>query len=328
MRVAAALEVQNVRKSFGELRAVDGVSFDVRPGEILGFLGPNGAGKTTTLRMIMGITRPDEGAIHFEGRPELDRRSVGYLPEERGLFEDASLLDTLVYLGTLRGMSRAAARATGREWLERVQLADHAKAKLNTLSKGNQQKVQFAGAVLHRPSLAVLDEPFAGLDPLNQEQFLGFIRELRDQGAAVLLSAHQLDLVERLCDRFFLIARGRHLLSGTLDAIRRATPGGEGELLTVGLRVGHAAAADPARTLLGRIAPGIAVAVGEGANGWAQVELALPPRQDLSPILVALGGQFEVESVQMRRLPLHEIYVRAVRADHDSATAEREVARV
>jgi ABC-2 type transport system ATP-binding protein len=230
------LAVEQITKTFGDVRAVDGISFEVGPGEILGFLGPNGAGKTTTLRMILEITRPDAGRVVWGDGGGLDRRRIGYLPEERGVFEDAGVLAMLAYLGTLRGMDDRAAQAAAAAWLERLGLADRARHKVGTLSKGNQQKVQFAGAILHRPALAVLDEPFSGLDPINQELVIGLIRELRDQGVAVLLSAHQLNLAERLCDRFYLIARGRGVLEGTLERIRTQVARGAGEVLEVDLR--------------------------------------------------------------------------------------------
>jgi ABC-2 type transport system ATP-binding protein len=308
------LAVEQVSKRFGDLQAVDRVSFEVRPGEVLGFLGPNGAGKTTTLRMLMEITRPDSGRVLWEGRPAIDRRRIGYLPEERGLFEDARLLDTLVYLGSLRGMSRAAAREEGRRWLERLQLAERVNAKLNTLSKGNQQKVQLAGAILHGPALAVLDEPFSGLDPLNQELFLDIVREMRDRGVAVLLSAHQLNLVERLCDRFHLIARGRGVLEGTLDEIRRRAARGAAEVLVIELR--GASGLDQA-TLGPQVraaAPDAEFRIRPGAGG-ATLEISLREGVDLSPILAALSARHRVERVQTRALSLHEIYLRAVSGD-------------
>ena len=223
------LSVRGIRKAFKDRVAVEDLSFDVKPGEIFGFLGPNGAGKTTSLRMILGITHPDRGTVAFEGRPDVDRTRLGYLPEERGLFEDQKVIDTLTYLGELRAMRARDARASAHAWLERLGLADRAKAKLNELSKGMQQKIQFAAAVLHAPTLAVLDEPFSGLDPLNQELFLEIVRELRDKGTTVLFSAHQLNLVERLCDRFLLIARGREVISGTLEAMRHTITGGATE---------------------------------------------------------------------------------------------------
>ncbi len=307
----APLVVGSVVKRFGDLVAVDELSFEVRRGEIFGFLGPNGAGKTTTLRMILGITRPDRGDVRFEGSDRLERARVGYLPEERGLYEDATLLDTLEYLGTLRGMPVAAARRAGRAWLERLELGGQLKAKLNTLSKGNQQKVQFAGAVLHEPALAVLDEPFAGLDPLNQERFMELIREQRDRGAAVLLSAHHLDLVERLCDRFLLIARGRALLAGTLAEVRRAA-GGAGEVLSLELHPRDGLApGEIVRRLLAR-APDAAADVEAHAGGATRADVRMPEGADVSPLLAEAALLGAVRRVTMRPLRLHEIYVRAV----------------
>jgi ABC-2 type transport system ATP-binding protein len=322
------LAVEIVTKQYGSLAAVKGVSFDVFPGEVFGFLGPNGAGKTTTLRMIMDITRPDAGVVRFEGRPALDRTRVGYLPEERGLYDDASLLDILVYLGTLRGMKRSDARAAAMRWLEKLELADRAKDKVNTLSKGNQQKVQFVGAVLHRPVLAVLDEPFSGLDPLNQELFIDIIGDLRRQGAAVLLSSHQLDLVERLCDRFFLIARGQRVLSGTLNAMREEVAGGAHDVLTLSLR-GRAGEEEAIEAVLDRVGQGLEREVRREAGGGLHVELTLRPEVDLNAILAEIGRRYIIGRVHMRPLPLHEIYLRAVRGDRVvSAEEAREMARV
>jgi ABC-2 type transport system ATP-binding protein len=314
---AAVLSVREVSKTYGEVRAVQGVSFEVRPRELFGFLGPNGAGKTTTLRMIMGITRPDQGEVRFEGETHLDRTRIGYLPEERGLFEDGVLIDTLVYLGTLRGMSRKNATASASHWLERLGLADRAKAKVGTLSKGNQQKVQFAGAILHRPVLMVLDEPFSGLDPLNQELFLELIRELRDQGAALLLSAHQLNLVERLCDRILLISKGRTLLSGTLADLRAQAAGGAGEVVTLHVR----GASPDVIGAIGSAAPGVQVEVEPASDGLVRAELSLSAGADLGPVLAAVSRIGRVERVHMRELSLHEIYVRAVGGDRSLAPA-------
>ena len=318
MNAAPVLAVNDVVKRFEGVRAVGGVSFEVRAGEIFGFLGPNGAGKTTTLRMILGITRPDSGTIVFEGRPRVDRDRVGYLPEERGLFEEAPVVDMLVYLGALHGMKRTEARAQAGRWLERLGLADRAKAKLNTLSKGNQQKVQFAGAILHRPTLVVLDEPFSGLDPVNQELFLAIIREMRDGGVAVLLSAHQLNLVERLCDRFLLIARGAQVLAGTLDAMRHEVAGGARDVMGLRLRAGTAAEVEAA---LEHAAPGWERRLA-AADGAYHAEITLPPDADLNRLLAALSGGLRIERVEMRPLPLHEIYLRAVRHERGVSDVE------
>jgi len=310
------LSVREIRKSFGELRAVDGVSFDLDRGEILGFLGPNGAGKTTSLRMILEITRPDAGTVSWEGGAALDRRRIGYLPEERGLFEDATVERMLAYLGTLRGMSDGDAMTTARRWLERLGLSDRARTKVGTLSKGNQQKLQFAGAILHRPDLAVLDEPFSGLDPINQELVITLIRELRDQGTAVLLSAHQLDLAERLCDRFHLMARGRGVLQGSLERIRDDMAGGAREVLQIELRAnpGPAAPDGAPDERLRAMMPGVECRVeGSGDHGF-RLEASLPPGSDLGPILRTLGASYAIVRVHMRPLSLHEIYLRAVPA--------------
>jgi ABC-2 type transport system ATP-binding protein len=321
MSTPLTLSVERVTKNFATLRAVDGVSFDVRPGEVFGFLGPNGAGKTTTLRMIMGITRPDEGRITFAGAPHYDPARVGYLPEERGLFEDVSVLDVLVYLSSLRGMPAREARAEAGRWLERLGLADRARHKVNTLSKGNQQKVQLAAAVLHRPALAVLDEPFSGLDPLNQELFLEQIGEMRARGAAVLLSAHQLGLVERLCDRFLLISRGRALLSGTLDEMRRSASG-RSDLLRLDLRPRDGASGTSSVGALLARASGHEPRI-ESTDGRLAAHLEWPEARDLGPVLSELAGSYIVDRVEMRPPSLHEIYVMAVGGDvRDAAAAD------
>ncbi len=304
------LSVERVTKRYGDRYAAADVTLQVGRGEILGFLGPNGAGKTTTLRMVLGLTRPDSGRVLVEGGA-LDRRRLGYLPEERGLYPDVAARDMLAYLGTLRGMDWGAAFAAAGRWLERLALADRAKDRVETLSKGNQQKVQVAGALLHDPDLVILDEPFSGLDPLNQELFLEVIGEQRARGAAVLLSAHQLDLAERLCDRFFLISNGRELLSGTLAELRRAAVGGADRVVAFDAGGAPEAAAWQAVADLTRAS----VLAVRGRDGGQRAELALPPGVPLSALLSAVSERFEVADLESRPLRLHEIYVRALGAD-------------
>ncbi len=209
----------DVHKSFAGRPAVDGVSFEIRQGEVFALLGPNGAGKTTTVRMLVGIIQPDEGAIEVCLDGVVSRRlppqRTGYLPEDRGLYRDVSVRRNLEYFGMLRGLDRREAAAATDRWLARVDLMDRADERVDVLSKGNQQRLQFVAAIMHRPVLAILDEPFSGLDPLSQEFFLDLVRELRDAGTTVLLSAHQMDLVERVADRVLLMNRGREILSGT-----------------------------------------------------------------------------------------------------------------
>jgi ABC-2 type transport system ATP-binding protein len=220
--MSASLTIDRVEKRYATVQAVAGVSFEVLPGEAVALLGPNGAGKTTLLRMLVGITRPDAGRIVWDGveRDALPPLEVGYLPEDRGLYQDVSIQRTLEYFARLRGVHARDAAARATRWLERFELADRAGEKLSALSKGNQQKVQFAAAVLHEPRFAILDEPFSGLDPLNQELFLALVAEMRAKGTTILFSAHQMALVERMADRVFVLHRGRELLHGrTADLV-------------------------------------------------------------------------------------------------------------
>lgn len=220
----------DVGKAFRTTRAVDGVSFDVRSGEIFALLGPNGAGKSTLVRMMIGMIPPDQGAIRWldalGNRMELSPSQIGYLPEDRGLYKDQKVSRILEYFGQLRGMTIKDSVNAATEWAERLEISQYLNQKLETLSKGNQQKVQVAAAVLHKPRVAFLDEPFSGLDPINQELMIELIRKLRDEGTTVLLSAHQLELVERLADRVLLLARGKQIVSGTINEVKSGEYGG------------------------------------------------------------------------------------------------------
>jgi ABC-2 type transport system ATP-binding protein len=299
------LEVDHVSKSFARVRAVTDVSFTVRRGEIFALLGPNGAGKTTLVRMLLGIFWPDSGRFDYSlhGERAWPRATdVGYLPEDRGLYKDIPILRTLVYFGVLRGMSRSAARRSVGEWLERMQLSDRADERLESLSKGNQQKVQFISAILHRPAFAILDEPFSGLDPLNQEFFSTLIRELRDGGMTILLSAHQMQVVEKLADRVLLMNRGSEVLSGTMDEIRTKSKSDS----RLGLRV--RGPGDPAR-LSEHPAVASVETVGEG-----RVTLVLREGATLSDLLVRTGSTLDVMEIESEKLTLHDIYVRALSA--------------
>ncbi|HHY24937.1 MAG TPA: ABC transporter ATP-binding protein [Clostridiaceae bacterium] len=218
------LTVSNLSKNYGEIKAVDDVSFEIHKSEIMGLVGPNGAGKSTVIRIIMGILASSGGKVEFplNGKSaSLDKERVGYLPEERGLYNDVKVLDNLIYLAELKGISRKEAKYRAMKWLERLDLADYANKKLEKLSKGMQQKVQFIGAILHKPDLVVLDEPFSGLDPLNQEIFKEIIQQLGKDGTTVLLSAHQMNVVEELCDSVFMIHKGKQVLYGNLREIKK-----------------------------------------------------------------------------------------------------------
>ncbi|MGV9612327.1 ABC transporter ATP-binding protein [Nocardia xishanensis] len=216
------LEVAHLVRRFGDVVAVDDVSFAVKPGALTGFVGGNGAGKTTTMRMIMGVLAVHGGELRWQGRPvtAADRRSFGYMPEERGLYPKQPVLDQLVYLARLRGRTATDARLRARELLDRFALGDRAKDKLEALSLGNQQRVQIAAAVIAQPSLLILDEPFSGLDPSAVDSMADLLREYASMGVPVLFSSHQLDLVERLCDRLVILAAGRVVGQGSVDELR------------------------------------------------------------------------------------------------------------
>ncbi len=230
------LELDAVRKSYGDFRAVDGVSLTVEPGSICGLLGPNGAGKTTSIRMIMDIIAPDAGEVRFFGRPRQrdDLLRVGYLPEERGLYRKMTVTDHLVFLGRLHGAKKRRMVPAIEEWLDKVELSEWAGKKVEELSKGMQQKIQLVGTVLHKPDLLVLDEPFSGLDPINQGLFKDLLAEYRRDGRAVLFSTHIMEQADKLCDRICLISRGRVVLAGELKAIKRRFGGNSYRLVASG----------------------------------------------------------------------------------------------
>jgi len=230
------LELQSVSKSYGDFVAVDQISLIVRPGTIFGLLGPNGAGKTTTLRMIMDIIAPDSGLVLFQGRDRSakDLAHIGYLPEERGLYRKMTVSDHLLFLAELHNMSRREAMPVIETWLEKVELAGWAKKRVEELSKGMQQKIQLLGTVLHQPELLILDEPFSGLDPVNQILFKDLLDEYRGQGKTVIFSTHIMEQAEKLCDHICLISHGKAILDGELAHIKRSFGGNSYRLVADG----------------------------------------------------------------------------------------------
>lgn len=218
------LSVSQVSKTFGPQRVLDSVSFSIEKGEIFGVLGPNGAGKTTLLRIIMDIIRADDGSVlMFGGQPDERMKSrVGYLPEERGLYKNLTVIESLVYFARLKGMSRNGARESSMRWLGRIGMAEHSRKRISELSKGMAQKIQFISSLVHDPELVVFDEPFSGLDPVNSRHIKDLILELRDQGRTVVLSTHQMDQVERMCDRIVMVNKGKVVLYGNLGEIKES----------------------------------------------------------------------------------------------------------
>lgn len=219
-----AIQVENIVKQFGSLRAVDDVTFSVEPGELFGLLGPNGAGKTTTIRIILDIFKPDSGRVSVLGGPmdEDKKDRIGYLPEERGLYQDIRLDQALTYLASLKGLAGTEARRRLDEYLERFDLAESRRKKVKELSKGMQQKAQLIATFIHQPELVIIDEPFSGLDPVNTQMVKDLMREQRSQGVTMVMCTHQMNQVEELCDRLVLIDKGRAVLYGSLEEIQRS----------------------------------------------------------------------------------------------------------
>jgi ABC-2 type transport system ATP-binding protein len=216
------LELDGITKRFGDVVALDDVSFTVEPGRMIGFLGPNGAGKTTAMRIVLGVLQADRGEVRWRGRPvdAQARRRFGYMPEERGLYPKMRVRDHLVYLGRLHGLSKEDAQASAERSIEDLGLTERAGDRVEALSLGNQQRVQLAAAMVHRPEVYVLDEPFSGLDPVGVDSLTRVLRRELDGGAPVVFSSHQLDLVERLCDGVVMIDHGRVVASGALEELR------------------------------------------------------------------------------------------------------------
>ncbi len=293
--------LEHVTKSYDSLTAVNDLSFAIRQGAVFGLLGPNGAGKTTTLRMVMRILVPDTGSIRILGQPLTDKTQnlIGYLPEERGLYPRMEVRKVLVFLAALKGVPEAEADRRAGEWLERFELTAWAKKKIIDLSKGMQQKVQFIATVIHRPSVLILDEPFAGLDPVNAIMVKDIMLELSAQGSTIILSTHRMEQVEMMCDSICLINQGRNVLHGELREIKksfgkntlRIECSGDGNFLRrSGLveKVNHYGevmeakllpGADPQEILIGALQQGVRI---------TRFELVEPPLNDI--FIEKVGG--------------------------------------
>jgi ABC-2 type transport system ATP-binding protein len=306
-----AVSVEAIVKRFGNHVAVDGVSFEVPTGVVYGILGPNGAGKTTTLRMINDIIAPDGGKITILGLPPgiEAARKIGYLPEERGLYPKMRVYDVVVFMGELRGLDPATSRKRGGEWIERLGLGQWGKNKVQDLSKGMQQKVQFATALLHDPELVILDEPWSGLDPINAEVLRDTVDSIRDAGKTVLFSTHQMEQAEKICDALCIIARGKKVLDGKLKELKRAAAG-EGR---IAIELADDAAKQVAEPVL---ADAALVAKRDGD----EVQLATDATpQKLLAALVGVGAS--VRRFEIVTPSLHEIFVAKV--GPEAAVAQR-----
>ncbi len=302
------VNVDAVEKAYASVKAVDQVSFKVNTGEIFAMLGPNGAGKSSTIRMLIGLTKPDGGQIVFEKDGQrldgLSQNQFGYLPEERGLFQEKKILATLVYLGQLKGMSAAEAQQAAEQWLEMFDLTSRKNDELRTLSKGNQQKVQLISAVLHKPDIVFLDEPFSGLDPVNQEKVIEFLQRLREQGMTIVLSAHQMSLVEKLADRFLLMANGKAALYGDLESIRTQTA------LSNSLTLSFEHAVDGQLNAL----PGVIQVTQLSAN---EVKLEVSQATSIAAVLKQAMEVAPLTGLSTSVASLHDIYLHTVKQNQE-----------
>jgi ABC-2 type transport system ATP-binding protein len=294
------LEVVDLRRRFGEVVALDGLSFAVAPGELCGFLGPNGAGKTTAMRCIVGVTAPDAGAVRWRGRPleEAATGRIGYMPEERGLYPRMGVHEQLVYLARLHGVDGSTAARSADDWIERLGLVERADDPVETLSLGNQQRVQLAAALVHDPELLVLDEPFSGLDPLAVDVMSDVLRERAAAGVAVVFSSHQLDLVEDLCRTVAIVADGQLVLEGEVAALRRRGD----RRLRLEVTGGSGWVAELPADLVAR------------ANGDGPVTVVVPPDRDPGVVIDLARTHGQLLTVQLEEPRLSELFRDAVAA--------------
>jgi ABC-2 type transport system ATP-binding protein len=296
----SVLEFRNVVKTFGAFTAVDGLSFAVPEGQVFGFLGGNGAGKTTSLRMALDILRPTSGEIEIlGGAPGLDHAEhVGFLPEERGLYRGMTCLDVVTYFGCLKGLSRSDARVRGKALLERFGLGDWLRKSVQKLSKGMAQKVQLAAALVNEPRLLILDEPFSGLDPVNQSLLEETVLQAARGGATVVFSTHVMQHAERLSDRLLLLAKGRKVFEGSQDEARRLLPA----------RVSLSARGEP------KGLAGVQAFKATGENdGWTDWEVTLKPGAESGDLLqAAIERGFPLRRFETHRATLHEVFIHLV----------------
>lgn len=305
------LKLDTVVKRFGDFTAVNDLSFEVPEGGIFGFLGGNGAGKTTSLRMALDIIRPTSGAIEILGRkPGRENASeIGFLPEERGLYRRMSVIDTIVYFGRLKGMDAAKAKKEAERLIERFGLTEWTKSMVEKLSKGMSQKVQVAAAMVNSPRLLILDEPFSGLDPVNQKVLEDLVLEMAQAGSTVVFSTHIMQHAERLTNRIVLLSRGRKVFEGTQEEARATLPG----------RLTLTAQNDPSQL------PGVASATRAGsADGWSNWAISLKPGVSPGELLQACtSGGFALRGFESHRPSLHDVFIHLVGGQPETTNLEK-----
>jgi ABC-2 type transport system ATP-binding protein len=298
MAQSEPIQLENVTKRYGNFTAVDRISFSVGEGKIFGLLGPNGAGKTTTIRMIMNITAPDQGTITILGQPSTAGVSklIGYLPEERGLYRKMKVLEHTIFLARIRGLDRHSARQRSNAWIDRLGLGEWKNKRVEELSKGMQQKIQFIGAVIHDPPALILDEPFSGLDPINARMLKDLFLEYRDQGKTLVLSTHVMEQAEKLCDEIALLDKAKVILQGPLAEVKRKFSGNR-------LMVRGRGEPSSLRSLVG---------VRNVVTRNGVVEIELEPGLHPGTFLRQAAPLYEIESVIPHEASLDEVFVKAV----------------
>ena len=310
----AMIRVEEVSKQYASTKAVNQLSFAVNKGEIFALLGPNGAGKSSLVRMLVGFTKPDSGkvSIQFDGHyfSEIPANKLGYLPEDRGLYGEKTLLQNLHYFAALHGVSKQQAKQNIDYWLKRFDLLGRENEPLKSLSKGNQQKVQLITAILHSPEIVILDEPFSGLDPINQEKVVLFLAELKQQGMTVILSAHQMAMVEKMADRMMLMNKGEAVLYGSLSAIREQIGGA----LELEVSFSGELNAEALQTHFGDI--------NYRLNKANTLVVTLNDKSQLNEALAILPKLGQVEHLSSRTMDLHQMYLKAIESHQKHALTE------
>jgi ABC-2 type transport system ATP-binding protein len=311
------LEVDGLRRQYGTVTALDGLTFNVPAGQVFGFLGPNGAGKTTTMRAIFGVTALDSGEIRWGGKPvdEESRRTFGYMPEERGLYPAMELFDQIEYFALLHGVGPREAAEAARHWIDRLGLSGRGRTRIDALSHGNQQRAQLAVALVHDPELLVLDEPFSGLDPGGIDAMSAILAERAAAGVTVLFSSHQLDLVEDICEQVAIIHRGRLVVAGAVADLRR----GDRPLLAV--RVAGDRSAGWAAAVTGP------VGTLESVRSDGTAEISLATADDSQPVLDLARAAGRVEHFAFQDRSLSEVFRRATGASVGQAEEEHAATR-
>lgn len=314
------LEVRNITKSFGDKQVLHGISFEVLSGRALGLLGRNGAGKTTTIRILMDVFHANSGELYLDGEKFNQRKHlIGYLPEERGLYPKKKVIDQMVYLGRIRGISKSEAIANSKKWLKRLEISEYENVKLETLSKGNQQKVQLASTLVCNPEIVILDEPFSGLDPVNSRILQDVVKELISDNKLVIFSSHQMSYVEEFCEDIVIINKGDVVLAGDLEKIKRKF--GENQLVISAVNYNL----DELEQLLRNALSDIIEITGKTKNELIVRNIGNVTRKEL--LTRIMSQNIDIEHFETYKPSLNDIFVSQVGEETEEKDAQKEGAK-